>query len=63
MAWCNFETKMYRGIVQDGTGDIIAYSNNPAVRMPKKLNVKDNVNAFPYTDDDYIILAARKVIN
>lgn len=63
MAWRNFETKRYRGIVQDSTGDIIAYNNNLVVRIPKKLNAKDNVNAFPYTDEDYIILAARKALS
>lgn len=63
MAWHNFETKRYHGIVQENTGNIIAFSNIPAIRIPKKLNIKNNVNSFPHTDEDYIILAARKVLN
>ena len=59
----NFETKKWHGIVNAKTGVIIATEKSHCV-LPrnKKLNIKDSVNQFPCTDEDFIIIAARNAI-
>ena len=59
----NFETKQWLGVVNTNTGIIIAVEKTHNVwPRNKELNVKNSVNDFPYTDDDFIILAARKAL-
>ena len=59
----NFETKTWHGVVNIETGTIIATEKSHCV-LPrnKELNVKNDINQFPCTDEDFIILAARKVL-
>lgn len=59
----NFETKKWHGVVNTKTGVIIATEKSHCV-LPrnKELNVEDSVNSFPYTDEDFIIIAARKAL-
>ena len=61
--YCNFETNQWHGIVNRKNGKIIVTEKSHCV-LPrsKELNVKDSVNNFPCTDDDFIILAARKAL-
>lgn len=59
----NFETKKWHGLVNTKTGTIIVTEKSHCV-LPrsKELNITDNVNQFPYTDEDFIIIAARKAL-
>lgn len=62
--WRNFETKKYHGMVELKTGKIIAYENIPRVsRKIIETNVKSPIKVFPYTDEDKIIIAARKTLH
>lgn len=49
---------IYEGLVNTTTGEIIARSAKPVIE--KRLNVKSKVNKTPYTDEDFIVLAARE---
>lgn len=63
MKWNNFETKKFRGMVNANTGEIIAYEKSPRLSRDKiETNVDAEINTFPYTDKDFVILAAKKVI-
>lgn len=61
--YLNFETQKWHGVVNSKTGVIIATEKSHHV-LPRnmELNVKHSVNQFPYTDEDFVILAARKVL-
>lgn len=61
--YLNFETKKWHGIVNRKNGTIIVTEKSHCV-LPrsKELNVKDSINAFPCTDEDFIIIAARKTL-
>ena len=60
--WRNFETKNYHGMVELKTGKIVAYENtNRRSRRVIETNINHPVSLFPYTDEDQIILMARKV--
>lgn len=62
--WRNFETKKYHGMVELKTGNIIAYENNNQIsRRIIKTNAKTPIKVFPYTDEDKIIIAARKTLH
>lgn len=59
----NFETKKWHGIVNCKNGVIIATEKTHNVwPRSKELNTKDSVNDFPHTEDDFIIIAARKAL-
>lgn len=59
----NFETKKWHGVVNTKTGTIIVTEKSHcALPRSKELNTTDNVNQFPYTDEDFIIIAARKAL-
>lgn len=59
----NFETKQWRGVINRKNGVIIvAEKTNDLLPRNKELNVKKRVNDPPCTEDDLIILAARKVL-
>ena len=63
MNWNIFETKKFSGMVNSNTGEIIAYEKSPLLSRKKlKTNVDAKINNFPYTDEDYVILAAKKAI-
>ena len=59
----NFDTGTWHGIVNSETGVIIATEKSHCV-LPrnKELNINYDVNKFPHTDEDFIILAARKAL-
>ena len=57
----NFETNKYRGMVNIGTGNILAYSKT-AQHYEVVANVDEAVNSFPYTDKDFVIIEAQKVL-
>ncbi len=59
----NFETKKYHGIVNTNTGAITATEKSHCV-LPRsvELNVKNSVNQFLHTDEDFIIVEARKAL-
>lgn len=53
----------YEGLLDTKTGDIIARSNKPAAHpYEKRLNINTKTNQFPYTDEDFIILAAKEAL-
>jgi hypothetical protein len=53
----------WNGIVNTKTGEIVARSSKPASHpYEKQLNVRNKVNQFPCTDEDFIVLSARKVL-
>ena len=62
--YINFRTSkgqashIYEGLVNTKTGEIIARSTRPLIE--KRLNIKSKVNQTPYTDEDFIVLAARE---
>ena len=58
-----FETKKWHGVVNCNNGTIIVTEKSHCV-LPrsKELNIKNKVNDFPYTDEDFIIIAARKAL-
>lgn len=61
--WIGFDTNKHHGIVEVGTGRVIAYENFPAISRRKfETHVKTSVNTFPYTDEDLIIIGARKAL-
>lgn len=61
--YCNFETKKWHGVVNRKNGTIIATEKTHCVwPRSKELNVKDSINDFPCTDEDFIIIAARKAL-
>lgn len=63
MSWNNFETKNFSGIVNTNTGEIIAYEKTPRLSRDKiETNVNTKINNFPYTDKDFVILAAKKAM-
>ena len=62
MLYKNFETKTHNGMVEINTGDIIAYEKK-AQHREFKGHINNVVNAFPFTDTDFIILKARELIN
>lgn len=59
----NFETKKWHGVVNTKTGTIIVTEKSHCV-LPRnmELNVKNIINQFPCTDEDFIIIAARKAL-
>ena len=62
--WRNFETKRYRGMVEIKTGKVVAYENSPRLRRRViETNVNSPINLFPFTDEDYVVLAAKKVLS
>lgn len=60
--WEEFETIITRGIVNTKTGKIIAFEKG-AQHRKSVLHVSDSVNPFPYTKEDFIILAAQNKLN
>ena len=67
--YINFKTahghasRIYEGLVDTKTGKIIARSNTHRVRPYEvHTNVLKKVNQFPHTDEDFIILAARRAL-
>jgi len=59
--WKFFETKRFKCMTQIGTGLIMAYEKSARIsRRMLEMNVHDKVNDFPYTNEDFIIMAARK---
>lgn len=53
----------WEGIVNTKTGEIIARSSSKySAPHEKRLNIKYKVNQFPCTDEDLIVLAARKAL-
>ena len=57
----NFETKQWHGVINCKNGVIIvAEKTNDLWPRNKELNVKKRVNDPPCTEDDLIIIAARK---
>ena len=61
--WRNFETKYYCGMVELKSGNIIAYENNNKYsRRVIETNVKHRIKIFPYTDEDMIVIAAKKAL-
>ena len=63
MNWNIFETKKFSEMVNSNTGEIIAYEKSPLLSRKKlKTNVDVKINSFPYTDEDFVILAAKKAI-
>ena len=62
--WRNFETKNYHGMTEIKTGKIVAYENSPRLRRRViETTISNPVNPFPCTDEDFVILAARKVMS
>ena len=62
--WRNFETKKYHGMVELRTGKIIAYENNNNLnRKFIETSTKHRINVFPYTDEDMIVIKARKTLH
>lgn len=61
MSYINFETKTHRAIVEPLTGEIIAYEKK-AQHRELKTNIMNDVNSFPYTDEDFLILEAHRAI-
>lgn len=62
--WRNFETKKYHGMVEIKTGKIVAYENSPRIRRRViETTVNQQLNIFPFTDEDFVILAAKKVLS
>ena len=60
--WRNFETRNYHGMIELKTGKIVAYENsNRKSRRVIETNINHPVNIFPHTDEDHIILTARKI--
>lgn len=59
----NFDTGTWHGVVNVENGVIIATEKSHCV-LPrnKELNINYDVNQFPHTDEDFIILAARKAL-
>ena len=68
--YINFHTKkleatglIWNGIVNTSTGEIIARSHKPVLRpYEKRLHIRNKVNQFPCTDEDFILLAAREAL-
>lgn len=61
--WRNFETKRYHGMVEIKTGKVVAYENSPMLRRRViETNVNNPINLFPFTDEDIVVLAAKKVL-
>lgn len=59
--WKFFETKRFNCMTQIGTGLIMAYEKSASIsKRMLEMNVHDKVNDFPCTDEDFIIIAARK---
>lgn len=59
----NFETKQWHGVINRKNGVIIVVEKtNDLWPRNKELNVKKRVNDPPCTEDDLIIIAARKVL-
>lgn len=59
--WKFFETNKFKCMTQIGTGIIIAYEKSAKIsRRMLEMSVHDKVNDFPHTDEDFIIMAARK---
>ena len=59
----NVETQRWHGVVNSQNGVIIVTAKtNDWWPHNKELNVKNRVNDPPRTDDDLIILAARKAL-
>ena len=62
--WRNFETKKFRGMVELKTGKVVAYENSPRLRRRViETHVNSPINIFPFTDEDYVILAAKKAFS
>lgn len=62
--WRNFQTKKYHGMVELKTGKVIAYENSPKIsRKIIETNVNHHINVFPYTDEDIIVIKARKILH
>ena len=62
--WRNFQTKKYHGMVELRTGKIIAYENsNSTNRRFIETNANKPINVFPYTDEDIIVIKARKTLH
>ena len=67
--YINFKTqrghasRIYEGLVDTKTGKVIARSNTHAARPHEvHTNVIKKVNPFPHTDEDFVILAARRAL-
>ena len=65
--YINFRTKksdtkvIWDGMINTTTGEITARSNKPVAHpYEKRLNIRHQINHFPHTDEDFIILAARE---
>lgn len=62
--WRNFETKRYHGMVEIKTGKVVAYENSPQLRRRViETNVNNPINIFPFTDEDIVVLAAKRVLS
>ena len=63
MNWKNFETKRYNCMVNVDNGKIIAYEKSARLsRSMIETNVSEFINPFPYTDKDFIIIEAKRVL-
>ena len=67
--YINFKTnrgqtsRAYEGLVCTRTGKILARSTTHAARPHEiRTNVRNKINPFPNTDEDFIILAARRAL-
>ena len=67
--YINFKTlrgqtsRSYEGIVCTRTGKILARSTSRAARPHEiRTNVHNKINSFPHTDEDFVILAARRAL-
>lgn len=59
----NFETKQWHGVINRKNGVIIVVEKTHDLwPRNKELNVKKRVNDPPCTEDDLIIIAARKAL-
>lgn len=61
MKWKNFETKTHRCIVNLKNGVIIGYEHKAQHRKFEG-NIIDEINLFPHTEKDFILIKAKQVI-
>lgn len=61
MKFIYFETITNRAIINTENGDIIAYEKKAQHRRTET-NANAFINAFPYTEKDFIIQAGRDVL-
>ena len=59
MKYINYEIGNYRALLNTENGDILA-TEKTAQHRQVKTNINAFINAFPYTDKDFIIIAGRE---